>query len=65
MQPSEEEVALQAKMAALQLQIDAGNGDADSEDVGADGEWLSVQEAADACKAEMQTVAAARLASTT
>eukprot|EP00892_Ulva_mutabilis_P003166 jgi/Ulvmu1/12850/UM098_0035.1 len=64
-QPSEEEVALQTKMAALQLQIDDGAGDADSEDVGADGELMSVQAAAEKCKADLDAAAAARVASAT
>ena len=64
-QPSEEEVALHAKMAVLKLQIAAGNGDADSEDVGADGSLMSVQAAADSCQAELTSAAAARMASAT
>lgn len=59
------EVALQAKMAALQVQIDSGNGDADSEDVGPDGQLMSVQAAADACKADLDSAVAARMASVT
>lgn len=58
------EVALQTKLAGLQLQIDAGNGDADSEDVGPDGQVISVQAAADACQADIEAAAAARSAAT-
>lgn len=59
------EMALQAKMAALQVQIDSGSGDADSEDVGPDGQVMSVQAAADACKSDLDAAVAARLASAT
>lgn len=59
---SEKELELQTKIAALQLQIESGNGDADSEDVGSDGHLMSVQAAADACKADLEVAVAARLA---
>lgn len=61
-EPGEEEQQLQVKLAELQLRQDAGEGDADSQDVGEDGALISIDEAFEACKRQIDALAAARQA---
>lgn len=58
-EPGEEELQLQVKLAELQLRQEAGEGDADSQDVGEDGELISIDQAYDACKLQIEALAAA------
>ena len=59
-EPGEEEQQLRLKLAELQLRQEAGEGDADSQDVGEDGALISIDQAYDACKRQMDALAAAR-----
>jgi hypothetical protein len=61
-EPGEEELALQAKLQELQLRKEAGEGDADSQDVGADGELITIEQAYNACREKLAELEASRKA---
>lgn len=61
-EPGEEEQELQRKLAELKLRQEAGEGDADSQDVNADGQLITIDQAYEVCKAQIEELAAARAA---
>jgi hypothetical protein len=60
MEASKEEVSLEEKLAGLRIRLESGEGDADSEDVNAAGEMMTITQAVAVLEAQLCELVKAR-----